>query len=98
MTHECVCLYCSVVTGHSDRPGRKTVCSRVECTSEHGRDEAREVATGCRPWARPLSFWVTFFGYRPMPDIEATAAQDAWNAEQDRVRAFNDAHAGGLIG
>jgi hypothetical protein len=62
---EVVCVYCGQVTA---RPGyvKKTVCG--ECTGKSFRDEAFEVANGLRHWARPLTFWVRFFGQKPMTD------------------------------
>lgn len=64
---EARCLYCDKVTGH---PGYwiKTVCG--DCVWRSDRDERREVEAGMRPWARPLSFWVSFFKQRPMSDAE----------------------------
>jgi hypothetical protein len=88
--NECRCLYCDRVTGQSDRPGRKTVCGA--CCHRSDRSEARELASGMRPWMRPLSFWVHFFGQTPVDDTVAAGAQAAWDAEQARIKAFNEAH------
>jgi hypothetical protein len=93
--NRCTCLYCGIVTGISDRPGRKTVCGR--CVWAPERSEARELAAGMRPWARPLSFWVHFFGQTPVDDETAAHAQAKWDAEQQRIREFNDAHMGACL-
>jgi hypothetical protein len=95
MKKPCHCLYCGYLTGHGS--GDPTVCS--VCRGDKARDERREVEAGVsggRPWARPLSFWVGFIGQKAMPDAEAAAAQARWDAEQERIRQFNDAHSGRL--
>lgn len=87
----CHCLYCGVLTGHGS--GNPTVCG--QCQYRTDRDERREVESGVdggRPWMRPLSFWVRFFGQTPMPADEAAAAQAAWDAEQERIKQFNAEH------
>lgn len=89
----CHCLYCGLLTGHGS--GNPTVCG--DCQYRPERDERREVEAGVsggRPWARPLSFWVGFFGHSAMPDPEAAVAQAKWDAEQERIRRFNAANSG----
>jgi len=90
------CLYCGVVTGHRQDPAPApalnlrfhqqpiSVCG--SCAHKPERDEAREVAAGLRPWARPLYWTVGFLGQRAMPDAEASAVQAEWDAEQARIR------------
>lgn len=87
----CRCLYCEAVTGRylSREAGeRKTVCGN--CSLAKHRDEASEVAAGLRPWARPLSFWVGFFGQKALPAAEAAEAQARWDAGQARIGESND--------
>jgi len=60
------------------------VCGR--CRWDVPRDEAREVAAGMRPWARPLSFWVGYFGWKALPDAEAAIEQDRWEMAAGRAR------------
>lgn len=94
----CQCLYCGTRTGAyaSDQQAIKaTVCGK--CVWSSGRDEAREIRVGMRPWMRPLSFWVSFFGQRPAADELYVAAQEAWDAEQARIIEFNRAHAGASL-
>ncbi len=88
----CKCLYCGNQTGcypnGTDTPEiRATVCG--VCEHKSCRDEAREIAVGMRPWARPLTFWVGFFGQKPAGDGLALAAQRAWDADQDRIKWSN---------
>src|SRR5262245_8833979 len=47
--------------GIAAEPMRKTVCCR--CCWDAERDEG-EGAAEMRPWARLLSFWVGYFGWR----------------------------------
>lgn len=75
MRHPATCVYCGRRTGTTFEPQR-TVCGR--CRWDAARDEGREVAAGMRPWARPLSFWVGYFGWKALPDAEAAIEQSRW--------------------
>lgn len=87
---EALCLYCNTVTGRNT-DGLPTVCGNCQFSA---RDEAREVAAGLRPWARPVRPLLLFLGQKPMPD--AAAAQAKWDAEQEQIRDFNERHSGNV--
>ena len=84
------CVYCGRRTGISSEPDRKTVC--YGCQWSAGRDEAKENAAGMRPWARPLSFWVRFFGWQALPDAEAAIEQAKWDRQQAAIGIRNESH------
>jgi hypothetical protein len=91
----CPCLYCGKVTGTylSKEPvKRSTVC--LNCQWEPFRDEAREVAAGMRPWARPLHF---FCAGTSMPDELAVQCQAKWDAKQAEISRRNLAAAQGVV-
>jgi hypothetical protein len=82
MRHPVTCEYCGRCTGTASEPQRRTIC--YGCHWDAERDEAREVAAGMRPWARPLSFWVSYFGWKALSDAEAAIEQAKWNRQQAR--------------
>ncbi len=83
------CLYCGVKCGYSPE-AHAVVCGHCQYIPE--REESLEVAAGMRQWARPLSFWVSFFGQTPMPDDEAAEVQRAWDEQQEQIKQFNATH------
>lgn len=62
--HPVYCLYCQLRTGSDTIPNRKIVCWR--CIYRSDREEAREIAAGMRPWARPYGFGVRFLSQKPL--------------------------------
>jgi hypothetical protein len=74
-----LCLYCDKRTGLASERGRRVVC--YGCAWRRDRDEAREIAAGMKPWARPLSFWVGFFGWRP---VRMDVGREEGNHEANR--------------
>ena len=82
------CVYCGRRTGISHEPDRKSVCYGCQWSAD--KDERREIAAGMRPWARPLSFWVRFFGWQALPDAEAAIEQAKWDRQQAAIRIRND--------
>src|SRR5215471_19525298 len=74
------CVYCGRRTGAAFEPLRKIVC--YGCQWDVQRDERLEVAAGMRPWARPLSFWAGYFGWKALSDAEAAMEQAKWERRQ----------------
>ncbi len=89
------CFYCGVKTGASSshRP-IFTVCSF--CRYSDFRDEGKEVSAGMRPWARPIPAFSVSPRAVMMGDRDWVDAQDAWNAEQEDIKRYNDEALGEL--
>lgn len=106
----CRCVYCAKVTAQYGVSGASeamkaagftsggglvaTICR--ECRDRGQRDERREVESGMRPWRDD---WETSRSwgsgrFKPMPIEERRAAQSRWDAEQARIKKFNEEHSG----
>lgn len=93
-TVNALCLYCGKVTGTTTSPNPVcTVC--YDCEFKPLRDEALEVAAGMRPWCSQNQLYptATFRGIR-LSIEDNRVAQEKWDAEQERIKQFNAAHAG----
>ncbi len=88
----CTCLYCGRETARTALPAHQVVCSGCALLP---RNEAREIAAGMGPWARPLRASVGLTRSTPAPDPLYHAAKDAWDQRQREIAEFNAAHAGG---
>lgn len=89
--HNVTCVYCDRVTGYDSKPGVKSVCAAHQWK---GRDEAREVAAGMRPWSPVYPVLSSFLGDKELPPDERAKAQANWDAEQRRIAEYNAAHGG----
>ncbi len=87
----CTCLYCGRETARTALPAHEVVCS--DCTLLP-RDEAREIAAGMSPWARPLRASVGLTRSTPAPDALYRMAKGAWDQSQREIAEYNAAHDG----
>lgn len=71
------CLYCQKRTGSAHDRERFIVCG--DCRWGSHRDEAREVAAGMGPWAKPQSELAKWLGHKAIQEVSGnfTAPQSA---------------------